>query len=344
MHFASLEVARWLSFGRVLFSPAQDEIFTLPERNVLVIDGLGNEDWSIYCAVTYEASRAMVYDLKEASYYKKPSSPQESERAPSNHRRVEIANFHERFPFQSSFFSVVVLRFPPAMSEAKLKNIVAECRRILAPGGHIEVMLLDFDFVNMGVQTRRAVRDLKMRMATKNPDVSLKPTIDNFQSLLGGRGFTGLNRCVVGVPVVGRAPGSTDSSSSSRSSSGLTAGRLSDPTRATRPSRRGQNFSLSDLVADPSESADAQIGRMVSKTARSWWQHCYEAAVIPNGDLSRSIFSEKKVVQECKMRASSFKLLIAFAQRPVFEARRRTMSEPATALTSTAGARRTKAP
>jgi hypothetical protein len=344
LHFASLEVARWLSFGRVLFSPAQDEIFTLPERNVLVIDGLGNEDWSIYCAVTYEASRAMVYDLKEASYYKKPSSPQESERAPSNHRRVEVANVHERFPFQSSFFSVVVLRFPPAMSETKLKNIVAECRRILAPGGHIEVMLLDFDFVNMGVQTRRAVRDLKMRMATKKPDVSLKPTIDNFQSLLGGRGFTGLNRCVVGVPVVGRAPGSTDSSSSSRSSSGVTAGRLSDPTRATRASRRGQNFSLSDLVADPSESADAQIGRMVSKTARSWWQHCYEAAVIPNGDLSRSIFSEKKVMQECKMRASSFKLLIAFAQRPVFEARRRTMSEPAATLTSTAGARRTKVP
>ncbi|ETN39588.1 uncharacterized protein HMPREF1541_05814 [Cyphellophora europaea CBS 101466] len=341
LHYASLEVSRWLSFGRVLFSPAQDEIQTLPDRNVLVIDGLGNEDWSIYCAVTYEAVKAVVYDLKETSQYKKSGSPQSLGHLPTNHRRAEIATFSERFPFQSAFFSVIVLRFPPAMSEAKLKNIISECRRSLMPGGHIEVMLLDFDFVNMGVQTRRAVRELKMRMATKDPNVNLKPTIDSFQSLLGGRGFTGLSRCVVGVPVVGRPPGSTDSSTSSRSSGGSYARRPGDPTRLTsRHSQRGQNFSLSELVADPSESADAQIGRMVSKTARNWWQHCYEAGVIPNGDLSRSIFSEKKVLQECKMRASSFKLLIAHAQRPVFEQRRRTMSESAAAAMATAGAAR----
>jgi hypothetical protein len=345
LHYASLEVSRWLSFGRVLFSPAQNEIHTLPERNVLVIDGLGNEDWSIYCAVTYEAARAIVYDLKEVSHYKKPNSPQ-LDHLPRNHRRAEINNLGDRFPFQNAFFSVIVLRFPPAMSEAKMKNIITECRRVLAPGGHIEVMLLDFDFVNMGVQTRRAVRELKMRMASKNSDVNLKPTIDNFQSLLGGRGFIGLNRCVVGVPVVGKAPGSTDSSTSSRSSGGSYARRPSDPTRlTTRQSQRGQNFSLSDLITDPSESADAQIGRMVSRTARNWWQHCYEAAVIPNGDLSRSIFSEKRVLQECKMRASSFKLLIAYAQRPVFETRRRTMSESAAATVATAGgARRPRAP
>jgi hypothetical protein len=200
-------------------------------------------------------------------------------------------------------------------------------------------MLLDLDIVNMGVQTRRAVRELKMTMASANPEISLKPGIDNFQTILGGRGFTGLSRCVVGVPVVGRPSGSMDSSSSSRSSRGSDMyGRQvsGDPTQVF-PKPRGHNFSLNDLVADHSEKADAKIGRMVSKTARSWWQHCYEATVIPDGDLSRSIFADKRVLQECKARASSFKMLIAYAQRPVFETRRRTMSEGAVATLALAG-------
>ena len=231
------------------------------------------------------------------------------------------------------------------MSEAKMWNIVAECRRTLVPGGHLEIMLLDLDIVNMGVQTRRAVRELKMTMATADPEVSLKPGIDNFQTVLGARGFTGLNRCVVGVPVVGRPSGSMDSSSSSRSSRGSGGRRTSgDPAQAFPPPR-GHNFSLNELVADHSDKADAQIGRMVSSCARGWWTHVYEATVIPDGDLSRSIFADKRVLQECKSRASSFKLLIAYAQRPVFESRRRTMSEPGTANLVTSGpTRRPKPP
>ena len=344
LHYASLEVSRWLSFGRVLFSPAHEELHMLRDRNVLVIDGLGSEDWSMYCAEFYQTERATVYDLQETIGSRVP--PPTSLSGPSNHRRAEIVSFSDRFPFPSAFFSAIVLRFPPALSEAKMRNIVTECRRILVPGGHLEIMLLDLDIVNMGVQTRRAVKELKITMATSDPEVSLRPGIDNFQNILGGRGFTGLNRCVIGVPVVGRPSGSMDSSSSSHSSrrsSGL--GRRASGDLAHIRHSRNRNFSLSELVADHSEKADAQIGRMVSSCARSWWTHVYEAAVIPDGDLSRSIFADKRVLQECKSRASSFKLLIAYAQRPVFESRRRTMSEPGAAVLATTGSqRRARAP
>jgi hypothetical protein len=343
LHYASLEVSRWLSFGRVLFSPAHEEVHTLPERNVLVVDGLGNEDWAIYCAVTYEAERAVVYDLKEVWDDGFPIRQSATEHLPANMRRVQVDDLSEKFPFHSSFFSAIVLRFPPAMPEFKMRNIVTECRRTLVPGGHLEIMLLDLDIVNMGVQTRRAVRELKMSMATTDPDVSLKPGIDNFQTILGTGGFTGFNRCVVGVPVVGRANGSMDSSTSSRSSNGSARRTSTSPTR--KGHSRHKNFSLSELVADHSDKADAKIGQMVSSCARSWWQHCFEATVLPDGDLSRSVFSDKRVLQECKSRASSFKLLIAYAQRPVFETRRRTMSEPAAASLATAGGgRRPKVP
>ncbi|KAL2441158.1 hypothetical protein ABEF95_012966 [Exophiala dermatitidis] len=347
LHFASLMVAKWLSFGRVLFSPAHDELQTHLERHILVIDGLGNEDWSIYCAVTYEPQRAFVHHLKEkpaATPMKDFKTPQN---IPDNHRRAQVTSFYERFPFPPAFFSAIVLRFPPAMAEAKLKNIISECRRVLHPGGYLELLLLDLDIVNMGVQTRKAVRELKLRMTTADSQISLRPIVDNVQGLLGARGFSSVSRCVVGVPVAGRPTGSTESSSSSRSSGGSesypTRG-VGSPRQATASPRmnfghrrKGTNLSLNDLVADHSENADAKIGKIVSRTARAWWQHCFEASVIPDGNLSRSVLANKNVLAECRSRGSSFKMLIAYAQRPVFETRRRTMSEPIVPTRVTAG-------
>ncbi|OAP65209.1 CMGC/CDK/CDK5 protein kinase [Fonsecaea erecta] len=336
LHYASLMVSKWLSFGRVLFSPAHDDILKFPERHILVIDGLGNEDWSIYCAVTYEAQRAYVHDLKEKATSKGTKTSKPSQHAPDNHRRAEVSSFYDKFPFPQDFFSVVVLRFPPAMAEAKMKNIVSECRRVLEPGGYLELMLLDLDIVNMGVQTRRAVRELKYRMTTADKQISLRPIIDNVQSVLGARGFTNISRCVVGVPVAGRPSGSSDSSSSSRSSrgsdgfprrgSGDTRPGDASPRMTFGQGRRGANLSLNDLLSDRSDNADLRIGKIVSRTARTWWQHCFEASVISDGNLARSIFADRNVLGECKGRGSSFKMLIAYAQRPIVEsARRRTM-------------------
>lgn len=337
--YASLMVSRWLSFGRVLFSPAHQEIETNPRRHVLVVDGLGSEDWSIYCAVTYQAQEVFVHDLKERRG-KNKKAVASSAGAPPNHRRSEVSNFNEKFPFPPGFFSVIVIRFPPAMPDSKLKNIISESRRVLAPGGFLELMVLDLDIVNMGVQTRRAIKELKIKLATADRSVSLKPIIDNVQTVLGSNGFSNLNRCVVGVPVVGKATGSVDSSSESRSSSG--SGHTRRASAGPRPyGNLGStaNFSLNDLVADHSEHADAKIGRMVSRTARSWWQHCFEAGMM-TGTSGKSILSNKEVLNECKTRAANFKLLIAYTQKPPFttaEQKRRTMSEPNVATLATAG-------
>lgn len=355
--YASLMVARWLSFGRVLFSPAHNDIAANTERHVLVIDGLGSEDWSIYCAVTYQNEHAYVHDLKERkagkSQARRPATSLDT--VPPNHRRAELNNFTERFPFPPGFFSAIVLRFPPAMPDSKLKNIISECRRTLAPGGHLELMVLDLDIVNMGVQTRRAIKDLKIRMSAADRNISLKPIIDNVQTVLGSNGFPNLSKCIVGVPVVGKPANSLDSSSESRSSAGSAAhvpGRRR-PTH-TRTSSSGPrpygsrdfngqhatNFSLNDLVADHSENADAKIGRVVSRTARSWWQHCFEASLMADG-RDKSVFSNKEVLSECKARAANFKLLIAYTQKPMIGAeiagKRRTMSEPVIPTLATAG-------
>lgn len=342
--YASLMVARWLSFGRVLFSPAHQEIMANSQRHVLVIDGLGSEDWSIYCAVTYQAQDAFVHDLKEKRQGKnKTKNAPSSASAPPNHRRTEISSFNDKFPFPPGFFCGVVVRFPPAMPDSKLKNIISECRRVLSAGGYLELMVLDLDIVNMGIQTRRAIKELKIKMSAADRTISLKPIIDNVQTVLGSNGFLNLSRCVVGVPVVGKPATSLDSSTESRSSSGSAVGHQRRSSAGPRPygSLGGEaNFSLNDLVADHSENADAKIGRMVSRTARSWWQHCFEAGIITESRGSKSVLASKEVLNECKTRAAKFKLLIAYTQKPLPQAeqKRRTMSEPMVPTLATAGA------
>jgi SAM-dependent methyltransferase len=352
LRFAALMTSRWLSFGRVLFSPAHDVVQANSSQRVLVIDGLGNDDWSFYCAVTYP--RAVIYDLKETDVGpgSQPEAAKENWRAPSNYKRAELPNLGGRFPFPQSYFAAVVFRFPAAMSDTILKMAFSECKRVLVPGGYLELSLLDLDIVNMGTITRHAIRDLKARMIGADPGVSLKPASDNVQNILGQKGFENLNRCVLSVPVAGEVATSSGSRSSRSSrdsynqkaqeteqgsSSGNVTRNLKSPD-SDRDQQRGGNFSLNELVSDHSATGDKKISRMIAKVGRFWWTRSYEWAVLADGNLKKSIWYDKRMLHECKTRGSGFKLLIAYAQKPV-ETRRRTLSEPIRPTAAVSGTR-----
>ena len=302
LRFGALMTSRWLSFGRVLFSPAHTEIKNNRQDRILILDGLGNDDWSFYCALTYPD--ATVYNL---SPYQ-PSgqtSPKRREsgawQPPSNHRQIHHTSIAHPFPFPKGFFTAVVLRFPAANSEAAYRSAISECKRVLRPGGFLEISVLDLDMMNMGNRARRAVRMLKVRMQVADNTLSLKPVSDNIQKMLGRRGFESLNRCMVGVPVAGKVsdsrPGSFDDT----------------------------NLSLGDMLKDQSEQGDEGITKMVAKVGRWWYTRCYELGVLPDGDLERSIWNDKALLKECEKRETSFKLLICYAQKPLAP-RRRTVS------------------
>ncbi|WEW58844.1 hypothetical protein PRK78_004312 [Emydomyces testavorans] len=332
----SLMTSRWLSFGRVLFSPAQNHVRTQDQSRILVIDGLGNEDWSFYCALTYPA--ATVYNLSSFPAVTTSNNPAAWD-PPSNHRSVHHVNFENPFPFPKGFFNVAILRFPAACSETELKNAVSECKRVLRTGGYLEMSILDLDMVNMGSRTRKAVRILKKRIFTTNPSISLKPPSDFIQKLLGKHGFQNLNQCMVVVPVAGTIMKSSDTSSS---------GRSTGPTNATTPNdsqppysastvcrtqshkrapSEDVNVSLGDLLSDPSPSAsnDEYIAKMVTKVGRWWYTRCYETPVLAEGNLDGSIWADRRVLRECQRRGTGFKLLIAYAQK-TSEVKRRTVS------------------
>ncbi|KAI1913392.1 hypothetical protein LOZ65_005822 [Ophidiomyces ophidiicola] len=332
----SLMTSRWLSFGRVLFSPAQSHVRTQDQSRILVIDGLGNDDWSFYCALTYPT--ATVYNLSGLLSQPNCSNPAAWD-PPTNHHSVHHSNFENPFPFPKGFFTVAILRFPAACSEAGLKKMISECRRVLRTGGYLEMSILDVDMVNMGSRTRKTIRTLKERIMTTDPNISLKPTSDNVQRLLGKRGFQNLNRCVVVVPVAGTILRSWDTSSSGRSIIPISiatpsnsmpsqsASAIPDSDSHKRPFSDDANLSLGDLLSDPSPSAsnDENITKIVARVGRWWYTRCYETPVLAEGNLDGSIWADRRVLRECQRHGTGFKLLIAYAQKPS-EVNRRTMS------------------
>ena len=310
LRFSALMTSRWLSFGRVLFSPAHMEIQSNLHNRVLVLDGLGNDDWSFYCALTYP--NATVYNLSPSS---STNSNNSNIQSPSNHRQIYHTSLSHRFPFPKSFFTAAVFRFPTASSEPASYNAISECKRVLRPGGYLEMSILDLDMVNMGNRARRTVRQLKVRMQTADPNISLKPASDNIQKMLGRRGYENLNRCMVNVPIAGRHISTSRSGSFS--------------TESTSDQEGTKDISLGDMLKEsPTSQGDEGISKMVAKVGRWWYTRCYETAVLAkdnDNEQEESVWDDKQLLKECEKRETGLKLLICFAQKPE-EVRRRTVS------------------
>jgi len=329
LRFGALMTSKWLSFGRVLFSPVHYELKDPSEDRVLVIDGLG-KDWSYYCALTYP--EATVYNLGPGP----ASSATPNGTAPEpwstlrNHRHINLPSLADAFPFPKGFFACVVLRFPSALSSSVHRSVVSECKRVLQPGGHLEITVLDLDLVNMGNRARRAVRGLKVKMQVADEQVSLRNISDEIMASIGRKGFIGCNRCFVGVPVAGKLPEPDESDDSEgRKRKGSTASSIgkavSSPSQP--PKQPKPEVSFSDLLnAQPStESINDGITEMVARVGRWWYSRCYESVVLPEagaaganpGDLlESSIWRDENLIKECEKRGTSFRLLIGYAQKP----------------------------
>ncbi|KAK5009360.1 hypothetical protein LTR28_001428 [Elasticomyces elasticus] len=333
LRFGALMTSKWLSFGRILFSPAHLEMKNPAEDRILVLDGLG-KDWSHYCALSYPS--ATVYNLGPTSAPSDPTSARAdaSWQPLPNHRHIHHAAPHAPFPFPRGFFAAVVFRFPRAASDAAYHACIFECKRVLRPGGYLEISALDLDLMNMGNRARKAVRALKVGMQQRDRDVSLRNVGDVMMRLVGRRGFEGVQRCVVGVPAAGRIPTSQDFSSIGSSAAAEAAVRGEHHLACEEAVERDMDFT--DLLLGSNGSGavregqqqqqwrqnnDEGITKMVAKVGRWWYSTCYESA-LPG---QPSIWADAALSKECERLGTSFRLLICYAQKPMC-AKRRTVS------------------
>lgn len=190
-------------------------------------------------------------------------------------------------------------------------SIISEAKRVLLPGGYLELAVLDLDMLNMGPRTRKGVRGLKMSMQASNVEgresLWTGSASDTVLKIIGKRGFMGVKSCVVGVPVA-TIPVNVRSAG-----------------EGTKVSNRD------DSITSPSQDSDEGITKMVARVGRWWYNRCYESVIENSGLVERSksaagsIFHDDELIAESEEWNSSFKLLVAHARKPVV-ARRRTLS------------------
>lgn len=304
LRVGSMTVSKWLTFGHVLFSDIRHELIAdkqdrsaVSRHSILVIDGLGNDDWSFYVAETYP--KANFYNLSPraplASDSKKPDT--NALLSPPNHHQVQYTDHLTKFPFAPQSFDSVVYRFPVAAPESHYRNIIAESRRVLKPGGYLELAILDLDLNNMGNKGRRTIRHLKEMIHEQTPGTSLGSAADILVRLLGNGGFSGIRAAKVGVPV---------------------ASAISQPRSSTGSAKKLQAQpppSLSDMMKENGPAADANIGKMVTRVGRWWYTRCYENAAAGK-DSYKSIWDDKAFLNECQELGTSLKLTVCCARAP----------------------------
>jgi hypothetical protein len=318
LRVGSMTVSKWLTFGHVLFSPVREDLVqvvgSLKRHSILVIDGLGNDDWGFYAAETYPA--ATFFNLSPRAPL--PADHQSSSGfplSPPNHHQIRYVSHMDKFPFGARSFTSVVFRFPAAAPETHYRNIISEARRVLKPGGYIELAILDVDLNNMGNRGRRTVRRLKERIHTQAPDTCLGSAADLLLRLLGRKGFVDIKTCRVGVPVA-----STIARSSGSETAGKGSGKSSVDGRGDKPRDKREERTLAEMMNDDSAVADESITKMVAKVGRWWYNRCYESAAVAGrgsgSGSSQSIWSDKALLAECEEWGTSLKLTVCHARVP----------------------------
>ena len=327
-----LMASTWLNFDRVLVSPAHEQLKggstkgkekateTVPEDlegRILVVDGLGTDEWSYYCALTYP--KCTVYNLSPSlSSSETGSGSPTGLSKPPNHKQIHHTSFDTVFPFPVGFFNVVSLRFLPSQTYPSLPFILQQCQRVLAPGGYIEISTLDSDLFNMGNRTKRAVdlnraimiREFEETAANSVPGtvsclsastIAARPATERVLKLLE-KGFEDVNRCIVMLPCVGHIDGSV--------SMGSVHGSL-DLTHKQR-----QNGS-DGVLSKPTDANDTNITNVVSKVGRWWYTRTYERVMTgEKGEaMGRSMWMDKGLLRECSKKKTGMRMLVAYARK-----------------------------
>ncbi|KAG5948389.1 hypothetical protein E4U53_006310 [Claviceps sorghi] len=300
LRVGSMTVSKWLTFGHVLFSEIRHQLnpgeASARGHSILVVDGLGNDDWSFYAAETYPS--ASFFNLSPRAPLP-PALKNDPKRFPlslPNHHQVQYTSHLDKFPFASQSFDGVVYRFPPVAPESHYRNIISEARRVLRPDGYIELSILDFDLIHMGSRGRRTVRRLKERILLQDPETSFASTSDLTVRLLGTVGFAKIKAARVGVPVASSIaqPGSHKRTDKSE------LDKKKDPP------------SLAEMMSDKSPSADESITKIVTRVGRWWYTRCYESVTGPKQE--KSIWDDRSLLSECEQYRTSLKLMVCCAR------------------------------
>ncbi|KAG9245973.1 hypothetical protein BJ878DRAFT_322461 [Calycina marina] len=152
-----------LNGGRLIAAPVAKRLARLstmgltasgaPRDRARILDlgGQATCDWAWHCATEYPNTK--VYTVTTKALRQLSNS---NIRGPKNHRQVAIERL-TKLPFKDNRFDLIsarevytILKQSGENGEDEWDGCLAECMRILKPGGYLEFSLMDSDIVNAG--------------------------------------------------------------------------------------------------------------------------------------------------------------------------------------------------
>lgn len=206
-----LSASKWLSFGRLLFSPGHHllcmgqsdaELLGLDDLRILDLDGPALCGWSWHLALEYPA--ALVYNITTSQSYFDSYGLQHMQ--PLNHRLVLTESLTSLQPLESNSFDVITARsLPRILQQYEWIPLLKECHRILKPDGYIELTIVDTLLNNMGPVTRGWIEEHiidPLLAATEQGEertIDLHPSKSILQNLEAA-GLVDIHKCWVWMP------------------------------------------------------------------------------------------------------------------------------------------------
>ncbi|KAJ1333045.1 methyltransferase domain-containing protein [Microdochium nivale] len=171
---------------------------------ILDLGGQTTCDWAWHCAFTYPNAKVYTVATKKVRQVSNSNI-----RGPPNHRQVAVERL-TRLPFPNEHFDLVSARELQSVLKAAGENggqdewdaCLAECFRVLKPGGYLDFSVMDSDIVNAG--PTGLARSVEFGFALRTMGYEPNPT-RTFLSKVAGAGFADTKRAWVCLPM-GSAP------------------------------------------------------------------------------------------------------------------------------------------
>ncbi|KAI9694489.1 MAG: hypothetical protein M1822_000105 [Bathelium mastoideum] len=214
----NLEATRILNGGRLLNSPVSS-LLAHPDARVLELGGEVTCDWGWAIALTHR--NATVYSVAPSDI-----SSKKHLRGPRNHRRLSVSNLWT-LPFPSNHFDVISTRSlhahlktakpstggsanttPTSTTFADEYDLcLAECLRVLKPGGYLEFSLLDAELLRPSPLGAALGVEFAFNLRTRGYDPS---PARSFLRRLARTGFRDVKRAWMVLPMADATPRWTD--------------------------------------------------------------------------------------------------------------------------------------
>jgi SAM-dependent methyltransferase len=283
---------------------------------ILDLGGQGACDWAWHAALKYPNTK--VYTVTTKGIRQLSNS---NIRGPPNHRQVAVERL-ARLPFADNQFDLVsarelhsILKFVGENGEDEWEACLAECSRVLKPGGYLEFSVLDSDIINAG--PRGLAKSVEFGFTLKTLGYDPNPT-RMFLGRLDRAGFEGIRRAWLCLPM-GPKPKSA------------TAASRSGPSAAVDPETGlpGATVELEAMVTGSADAAAAITGLAAGWSWERWLlrtkaeklageRRLADIVAAAGGvrEAAKGIAGVHAIVEEGRAVGAAFRLLRGYARKP----------------------------